>query len=847
MRTVLLSLTLLLLAATFSQGAGEPGGSCVCLRTSGTVLRITNIRSYYVQRAGVCHIDAVVFTTVKGLKICSDPKKPWAERAMKAVDARKKPVSSSVVPVTTGFIPTRNTTGDPGRNASTSLLYIGVRSGIFPLAHKSGMELSGKNSVVWKNVLVKDFGSGRSCSVWKTEVIGNPSRCRLGPELLSQNIKPKGASEELRLLHRPQSWTLPHQRSRLLDKKRPEAVLRSGPGLGAKCHEDDRSKKLCSGNLGRKQGQKKRKGEETKEEATVKLFTSTFGEFSGTSEWNSGVELQSGTSEWNSRVKLQSGTSEWNLRVELRSGTSEWNFRVELQSGTSEWDFRVELQSGTSEWNFRVELQSGTSEWNFRVEIQSGTPEWNLRVKPQSGTSEWNFRVGLQSGTPEWNLRVELQSGTPEWNSRVEPQSETSEWNLRVELQSGTSDHSGKLTDQSLQGEDMRTTLLAVTVMLLAATFCRAAGEPGGSCVCLRTSGTVLRITNIRSYYVQRAGLCIIDAVVFTTVKGLKICSDPRKPWVDRAMKAVDARKKPVSSTVVPSTCAAEFTTVKGRKLCSDPKKPWVERAMKAVGTRREPVSSTVAPAVPAVILTRNGAGDLGIADTPVPAATLAEGRKEEQGWWWDVLSFLLVCCPSWSLVPRFTTVKGLKICSDPRKPWVERAMKAVDARKKPVSSTVVPAATALRCTWDRTFYLETSATSTPQTPSKAPGRSAQEQCVELHGMGFHGEQLHPSLTSPSAVRSVERSGVKLKVEHELKEVQGWWCNVRGEGLFYRAYDINGKPDISSIIKSTRQPGAGEPGGSCVCLRTSGTVLRITNIRSYYVQRAGVCHIDAVV
>ncbi|KAI4904762.1 hypothetical protein NFI96_026717, partial [Prochilodus magdalenae] len=39
----------------------------------------------------------------------------------------------------------------------------------------------------------------------------------------------------------------------------------------------------------------------------------------------------------------------------------------------------------------------------------------------------------------------------------------------------------------------------------------------------------------------------------------------------------------------------------------------------------------------------------------------------------------------------------------------------------------------------------------------------AQEQCVELHGMGFHGEQLHPSLTSPSAVQSVERSGVKLR------------------------------------------------------------------------------------
>ncbi|CAI9616826.1 unnamed protein product, partial [Staurois parvus] len=31
----------------------------------------------------------------------------------------------------------------------------------------------------------------------------------------------------------------------------------------------------------------------------------------------------------------------------------------------------------------------------------------------------------------------------------------------------------------------------------------------------------------------------------------------------------------------------------------------------------------------------------------------------------------------------------------------------------------------------------------------------------ELHGMGFHGKQLHPSLTSPSAMQSVGCSGVK--------------------------------------------------------------------------------------
>ncbi|KAI4896276.1 hypothetical protein NFI96_020229 [Prochilodus magdalenae] len=54
-----------------------------------------------------------------------------------------------------------------------------------------------------------------------------------------------------------------------------------------------------------------------------------------------------------------------------------------------------------------------------------------------------------------------------------------------------------------------------------------------------------------------------------------------------------------------------------------------------------------------------------------------------------------------------------------------------------------------------------TDVSITPGRQSK-PGVSAQEQCVELHGMGFHGRAAAPEPTSPSAVQSVERSGVKL-------------------------------------------------------------------------------------
>ncbi|KAL7840591.1 hypothetical protein AOLI_G00259140 [Acnodon oligacanthus] len=107
MRAALLCLSVMLLAAAVCQAIGP--GSCECLKTSKTVLRISNI-FYYVQKSGLCAIDAVVFTAVKGVKICSDPQKPLVKRAMKAVDGRRTTISSKAVPATTAFNPTRNTT-----------------------------------------------------------------------------------------------------------------------------------------------------------------------------------------------------------------------------------------------------------------------------------------------------------------------------------------------------------------------------------------------------------------------------------------------------------------------------------------------------------------------------------------------------------------------------------------------------------------------------------------------------------------------------------------------------------------------------------------------------------------
>uniref|UniRef100_A0A672RKM2 Chemokine interleukin-8-like domain-containing protein n=1 Tax=Sinocyclocheilus grahami TaxID=75366 RepID=A0A672RKM2_SINGR len=60
--------------------------NCLCLKTSNCVLRKENIESYVIQKAGFCHIDAVLFKTVNGLTFCSNPQKLWVKRAMQFVD-----------------------------------------------------------------------------------------------------------------------------------------------------------------------------------------------------------------------------------------------------------------------------------------------------------------------------------------------------------------------------------------------------------------------------------------------------------------------------------------------------------------------------------------------------------------------------------------------------------------------------------------------------------------------------------------------------------------------------------------------------------------------------------------
>uniref|UniRef100_A0A8C1Q5E1 Chemokine interleukin-8-like domain-containing protein n=1 Tax=Cyprinus carpio TaxID=7962 RepID=A0A8C1Q5E1_CYPCA len=86
--TLLLCLATMLLAQVTCQISGR--SNCLCLKTLNRVPRKENIESYMIQKAGICHIDAILFKTVKGRFICADPQNPVAINARKHMDNKKK-------------------------------------------------------------------------------------------------------------------------------------------------------------------------------------------------------------------------------------------------------------------------------------------------------------------------------------------------------------------------------------------------------------------------------------------------------------------------------------------------------------------------------------------------------------------------------------------------------------------------------------------------------------------------------------------------------------------------------------------------------------------------------------
>uniref|UniRef100_A0A7N6BMH7 Chemokine interleukin-8-like domain-containing protein n=1 Tax=Anabas testudineus TaxID=64144 RepID=A0A7N6BMH7_ANATE len=61
-----------------------------CLLLSNTKTYLENIVNYTIQSDSVCPIKAVVFHTIYGKNICSDPKNGWAKKAIAKVDAARQ-------------------------------------------------------------------------------------------------------------------------------------------------------------------------------------------------------------------------------------------------------------------------------------------------------------------------------------------------------------------------------------------------------------------------------------------------------------------------------------------------------------------------------------------------------------------------------------------------------------------------------------------------------------------------------------------------------------------------------------------------------------------------------------
>ncbi|KAJ8394983.1 hypothetical protein AAFF_G00039340 [Aldrovandia affinis] len=86
----------------------------------------------------------------------------------------------------------------------------------------------------------------------------------------------------------------------------------------------------------------------------------------------------------------------------------------------------------------------------------------------------------------------------------------------------------------------------AVLLFLCAATWMPRVSTstgPSSNC-CLKVSETRLHLKNIVRHIEQKAGLCPVDAIVFLTKKGKKVCADPDRDWVKKAVGKLEERKK---------------------------------------------------------------------------------------------------------------------------------------------------------------------------------------------------------------------------------------------------------------------------------------------------------------
>ncbi|XP_072219076.1 uncharacterized protein [Leuresthes tenuis] len=75
--------------------ATGPEQDCRCQRWSTTQIPVDKIRNYTIQKEGICSITAIIFQTVGGKTICSNPSSSWTKKAMQKVDRQEAQSSAN--------------------------------------------------------------------------------------------------------------------------------------------------------------------------------------------------------------------------------------------------------------------------------------------------------------------------------------------------------------------------------------------------------------------------------------------------------------------------------------------------------------------------------------------------------------------------------------------------------------------------------------------------------------------------------------------------------------------------------------------------------------------------------
>ncbi|NXK51173.1 CCL5 protein, partial [Chauna torquata] len=84
-------------------------------------------------------------------------------------------------------------------------------------------------------------------------------------------------------------------------------------------------------------------------------------------------------------------------------------------------------------------------------------------------------------------------------------------------------------------------TVLLLVLLLTFSQHCGTALPTPTEC-CFRYAQKTVRLANIQSFY-ETPKDCSLSAVVLVTVSDFKLCADPEKPWVKKAINKLRRKK----------------------------------------------------------------------------------------------------------------------------------------------------------------------------------------------------------------------------------------------------------------------------------------------------------------